>query len=104
MAGKSPLSRIRNALDSYASASDVLTAVDAARRLREAADDLESAAIGAARRSGVTWAAIGTLYGLTKQGAQQRFRPVEKAERTKSPNVAPKRRRAEVADSRRVGK
>ncbi len=104
MAGKSPLSRIRNALDSYASASDLLTAVDAARRLREAADELESAASGAARRSGVTWAAIGTLYGLTKQGAQQRFRPAEKVERTKPPNVAAKRRRAEATDNRRAGR
>jgi hypothetical protein len=43
-------------------------------KAREAADKLEAAAIEAARDDGMTWAEIGKLYGLSKQGAQQRFR------------------------------
>jgi len=35
---------------------------------------LEAAAVRDARHAGVTWKAIGALYGLSKQGAQQRFR------------------------------
>ena len=30
----------------------------------------------AARKAGATWIEIGACYGLTKQGAQQRFRAV----------------------------
>ena len=43
---------------------------------REAAEAEETALVLAARESGHTWSEIGALYGLTKQGAQQRFRPV----------------------------
>jgi hypothetical protein len=49
--------------------------LDAARRLREAAEELEAAQVEAARKAGATWNEIGACYGLTKQGAQQRFRP-----------------------------
>ena len=48
--------------------------VEAARRLREAAEELEAAQVEAARKAGATWIEIGACYGLTKQGAQQRFR------------------------------
>lgn len=77
MAPKAPISRIKAATTAYGSTADSLEQLDAARRLREAADELEAAAIRGARKHGVTWAAIGALYGLTKQGAQQRFRPAE---------------------------
>ncbi len=50
--------------------------LDAARRLREAAEELETAQVEAARKAGATWIEIGACYGLTKQGAQQRFRAV----------------------------
>lgn len=53
---------------------DPLAAVDSARRLREAADGLELSLVEQARDAGYTWKDIGALYGLTKQGAQQRFR------------------------------
>ena len=76
MPPKNPTARIKSALAAHAAAADPLSALDAARSLREAADDLEAAAIRAARKSGATWSAIGELYGLTKQGAQQRFRPL----------------------------
>lgn len=51
-----------------------LAAVDRARRKRERADREEQAAIDAARAAGASWTRIGALYGLTKQGAQQRFK------------------------------
>jgi hypothetical protein len=46
----------------------------AARRAREAAEKLEAAHLEAAREEGLTWSEIGRVYGLSKQGAQQRFR------------------------------
>ena len=76
MPPKNPSARIKSALAAHATAADPLSALDAARSVREAADDLEAAAIRAARKAGATWSAIGGLYGLTKQGAQQRFRPM----------------------------
>ena len=76
MPPKSPTARIKAALTAHSAAADPLAALDAARSLREAADDLEATAIRAARKAGATWSAIGELYGLTKQGAQQRFRPM----------------------------
>lgn len=54
--------------------AEALGALDTARRAREAADSAELAAVREARRAGASWARIGELYGLTKQGAQQRFK------------------------------
>ena len=53
-----------------------MSRLDAARRLREAAEELEAAQVEAARKAGATWIEIGACYGLTKQGAQQRFRAI----------------------------
>lgn len=53
---------------------DPLRRLDAVRRYREALDDLEATTVAAARSDGATWTEIGALYGLSKQGAQQRFR------------------------------
>ena len=39
---------------------------------------LEAAQVEAARKAGATWLEIGAIYGLTKQGAQQRFRAARK--------------------------
>ena len=44
-----------------------------ARRIREAAEDLEAAKVEEARAGGVSWREIGDLYGISKQAAQQRF-------------------------------
>jgi hypothetical protein len=65
--------RITAALGTLDTAEDVMVRLDAARRLREAADELEAANVQAARGAGATWTEIGACYGLTKQGAQQRF-------------------------------
>ena len=76
MASKSPVKRILAALGALDAADGPISRLDAARRLREAADELETAQVEAARKAGATWIDIGALYGLTKQGAQQRFRAI----------------------------
>ena len=52
---------------------DPLARLDAARRVREAGERIEGVAVEQARKAGRTWKEIGEVYGLTKQGAQQRF-------------------------------
>jgi molybdenum cofactor biosynthesis enzyme len=74
VASKSPVKRILAALGAFDAADEPISRLDAARRLREAADELEAAQVEAARKAGATWIEIGACYGLTKQGAQQRFR------------------------------
>jgi len=74
MASKSPVKRIFAALSALDAADGPISRLDAARRLREAAEELEAAQADAARKAGATWNQIGACYGLTKQGAQQRFR------------------------------
>ena len=74
MASKRPVKRILAALSALDAADGPISQLDAARRLREAAEELETAQVDAARKAGATWNEIGACYGLTKQGAQQRFR------------------------------
>ena len=74
MASKSPVRRITAALGALEVADGPISRLEAARRLREAAEELEAAQVEAARKAGATWNEIGACYGLTKQGAQQRFR------------------------------
>jgi hypothetical protein len=75
---KNPVKRILAALGAFDVADRPMGRLDAARRLREAAEELEAAQVEAARKDGATWLEIGACYGLTKQGAQQRFRAVRK--------------------------
>jgi hypothetical protein len=75
VAAKNPVKRILAALSALDVADRPISRLDAARRLREAAEELEAAQVEAARKAGATWSEIGACYGLTKQGAQQRFRP-----------------------------
>ena len=74
VAAKSPVKRIFAALGALDAADGPISRLQAARRLREAAEQLEAAQVAAARKAGATWNEIGACYGLTKQGAQQRFR------------------------------
>ena len=74
MASKSPVKRIFAALGALDAADGPVSRLQAARLLREAAEELEAAQADAARKAGATWNQIGACYGLTKQGAQQRFR------------------------------
>jgi hypothetical protein len=78
VAFRSLVKRISAALGAFDAADEPMSRLEAARRLREAAEELEAAQIEAARKAGVTWIEIGARYGLTKQGAQQRFRAVRK--------------------------
>jgi hypothetical protein len=73
MEDSAALRRAQVALGSLRSTDDPHKVLDAARRLREAAEEIEQAAAGQARWAGATWHEIGALYGTTKQGAQQRF-------------------------------
>ena len=74
VASKSFAKRILAALGALDTADGPVSRLEAARRLREAAEELEAAQVEAARKAGATWIEIGACYGLTKQGAQQRFR------------------------------
>ena len=74
VASKSFAKRILAALGPLDAADGPISRLEAARRLREAAEELEAAQVEAARKAGATWMEIGACYGLTKQGAQQRFR------------------------------
>ena len=88
MASKSPVKRILAALGALDAADGPVGRLQAARRLREAAEELEGAQVEAARKAGVTWIEIGACYGLTKQGAQQRFRAARNREKAAALDLA----------------
>lgn len=93
MAAKSPVKRLFAALGALDVADGPMSRLEAARRLREAAEELEAAQVEAARKAGATWIEIGACYGLTKQGAQQRFRAVRN--QAKAATAAPRSKKAE---------
>lgn len=72
--GKQKRRELTEAWEAFLVADETLDHVDAIRRVREAAEDAELDAVRTARAQGISWSRIGALYGLTKQGAQQRFR------------------------------
>ena len=88
VAYKSPAKRILAALGALDAADGPISRLDAARCLREAAEELETAQVEAARKAGATWIEIGACYGLTKQGAQQRFRAVRDQAKAKAAAAA----------------
>src|ERR1700747_1893369 len=92
VASKSPVKRILAALGAFDVADGPISRLEAARRLREAAEKLEAAQVEAARKAGATWNEIGACYGLTKQGAQQRFRAARN--QAKAVTAAPDRKKA----------
>lgn len=65
------LARLVHALQNEA---DPLRRLDAVRESLSALQELEASTVADARAAGRTWGEIGALYGLSKQGAQQRFR------------------------------
>ncbi len=71
---RTPQQRLQKALDAFAQAEEPLARLDAVRQLRERAEAVEAELVAAARESGCSWTKIGALYGMSKQGAQQRFR------------------------------
>jgi hypothetical protein len=74
MLGKGTFKKLRQAIDAVQGSPSVLDGLAAARQLREAAEAVELAMVVEARRQRATWTEIGTVYGTSKQGAQQRFR------------------------------
>jgi hypothetical protein len=66
--------RFERAAESLAGIADPVLRLNAIRAARERMEALEAAAVRDARAAGSTWKAIGAVYGLSKQGAQQRFR------------------------------
>ena len=68
------LKRFERAVEALEAVPDPLQRLDSVRTARERMEALEAAAVRDARAAGATWKAIGALYGLSKQGAQQRFR------------------------------
>jgi len=95
VASKSPVKRILAALGALDAADGPISRLQAAQHLREAAEELEAAQVEAARKAGATWIDIGALYGLTKQGAQQRFRGIRN--QAKDVTAAPGSNKAEPA-------
>jgi hypothetical protein len=73
MSERVDLKRIERAADALRAIPDPLVRLDSVRAARERLEALETAAVHDARHAGATWKAIGALYGLSKQGAQQRF-------------------------------
>jgi hypothetical protein len=67
--------RFERALQTLGEIADPLDRLDAVRRSLAELEALEAATVVDARDAGATWKDIGALYGLSKQGAQQRFRP-----------------------------
>lgn len=74
MSSRVHVKQLRRALEAFEVAPDVIAALEAARRLRKAAETLEYAKVNEARRAGVTWEEIGWIYDMSRQGAQQRFK------------------------------
>ena len=75
MAGRNPRKVISKALSDLSKTTDPRKELELACAIRTAADDLERAVVARARDEGVTWTQIGATYGMSKQAAQQRFRP-----------------------------
>jgi hypothetical protein len=101
VASKNLVRRITAALGALDVADGPMSQLDAARRLREAAEELEAAQVEAARKAGATWNEIGASYGLTKQGAQQRFRAARN--QAKAGTAPPEKKQAGPAERTRGG-
>jgi hypothetical protein len=97
VAPKSPVKRILAALSAFDVADRPMSRLYAARLLREAAEELEAAQVEAARKAGATWMEIGARYGLTKQGAQQRFRPPARNRAEAAASAAPSKKAESAA-------
>lgn len=66
--------RVARVVQALQNEPDPLRRLDAVRECLAVLHDLEASAVLDARAAGRTWGEIGALYGLSKQGAQQRFR------------------------------
>ncbi|SDO25192.1 hypothetical protein SAMN04515671_0308 [Nakamurella panacisegetis] len=69
--------RVARAVEALREVADPLVRLDAVRAALEQLEELEASTVAEARAAGATWGQVGAIYGLTKQGAQQRFRTRE---------------------------
>ena len=74
MADPAHVKRFDRALQALTDLPDPLLRLDAIRQCLAQLDDLQANTVADARAGGKTWTEIGALYGLSKQGTQQRFR------------------------------
>lgn len=87
MAEPAHLKRLGRTLEAIEAVPDPLVRLDALRVARETFERRELEQVVLLRGAGVTWSRIGELYGLTKQGAQQRFRAAVRT--TATPDDSP---------------
>ena len=73
MANADPVKRVKRAVSALQAVDDPLDRLEVVRWARAEIEALEVESVVAARESGATWSDIGALYGMTRQGAQQRF-------------------------------
>lgn len=66
--------RLARAVETLEAIADPIDRLDAVRAAREELERRERDAVAACRDAGHTWTDIGARYGLSRQGAQQRFR------------------------------
>ncbi|NLT31002.1 MAG: hypothetical protein GXX86_11205 [Propionibacterium sp.] len=71
--GSPAIDKLSAACAQLQQAADPLAAVDLAQQIGTLADKVQHDAVRAARQQGVSWSKIGAVFGLSKQGAQQRF-------------------------------
>jgi hypothetical protein len=66
--------RLVRAVEALRAIDDPIARLDATRAAREELERREQEAVADCRAAGHTWTDIGARYGLSRQGAQQRFR------------------------------
>ncbi len=66
--------RLARAVEALRAIDDPIDRLDATRSAREELERRERDAVADCRAAGHTWQDIGARYGLSRQGAQQRFR------------------------------
>ena len=76
----------RNTREGTDQVAAALSILQQARTARRQAEEAEIQAVEQARSAGASWGRIGQVYGLTKQGAQQRFKQLRRQD---SPDGGP---------------
>jgi hypothetical protein len=74
---KAILTHVGLSKDSETDPATLLRLVDATSESIELCGKLQRAAVNQARRSDIPWSEIGSVMGITRQAAQQRFAPEE---------------------------
>ena len=85
MARTAPRKRLARTVAALAAIEDPIERLEATRTAREELERREREAVAACRAAGHTWTDIGARYGLSRQGAQQRFRRRSATEPTGPP-------------------